>query len=70
MVCGFMLANHIDEKNASPIMQYLGRMIMEMQVLTMRAAKARPDAAHALTGNQDYNNWMVKNSQLLLAARE
>jgi hypothetical protein len=69
MVVGYMLADKIDETNADHVMRYVKRMMMEMQVLTVRAAKAKPEASASLSMSEEFNAWLRAHSDVLLASR-
>jgi hypothetical protein len=73
MVCGYMLAHHVEKKNASQIMQYLTRLNIEMQVLAVRAitaqGEAHPARAAAILNTVEMTKWFAKNKDLLMASR-
>ena len=73
MVAGYMLAHHVTTKNASQIMEYLCRLNVEMQVLSVRAitaqAEAHPVRAAAIINTTEMTNWFAKHKDLLMASR-
>ena len=69
MVCAYMLAHHVTEKNAENILKYLGRMNIEMQVLCIRAISAQQDRAKAIVIQPGYMQWLMKNKELLRASQ-
>lgn len=68
MVCAYMLAHHVGEKNATPILKYLQRMQVEMQVLAVKAVNAQPARAKHLFAANGYSDWLKKNKDLLIAS--
>lgn len=69
MVCGYMLAHNINEQNATPMMAYINRLNIEMQVLAVRAIGAQADRAKHLMSTGAYVNWLTKHKDLLMASR-
>lgn len=69
MVCGYMLAHNVDAKTVKPIMQYLGRLQVEMQVLTVRAITAQQDRAKTIVSQPEFTSWLVKHKDLIVASR-
>lgn len=71
MVCGYMLAHHVNEKNASPIMRYITRMNIEMQVLAVRAAcpPGAEERAAAVMATGEWRQWLTRHKDLLIASR-
>jgi hypothetical protein len=69
MVCSYMLAHHVDDETASPIMRYLNRLNVEMQVLAVKAANTEPKRAKALVSVPEYTQWLVKHKDLLIASQ-
>ena len=69
MVCGYMLAHNVNEKNAAPVMNYIERLNIEMQVLAVRAVTAQQDRALAVTSTKEFTKWLVANRDLLVASR-
>lgn len=69
MVCGYMLAHNVSDKNASKMMTYIERLNIEMQVLAMRAITANQDSAKAVVNTAAAGKWFVKNKALLTASR-
>jgi hypothetical protein len=69
MVASYMLAHHINDKTASPIMQYLTRLNVEMQVLAVKAANTEAARAKSLVSVPEYTKWLMKNKDLLIASQ-
>lgn len=71
MVCGYMLAHNVTIKNAVPVMTYIERLKIEMQVLTVRAVTMQPDVTKtkAIMNSAKMSQWLIKNSKLLSASR-
>lgn len=69
MVCGYMLAHNVTDKNASKVMKYLERLNVEMQVLAVRAVTAQQDRAKAIVNTVGFTQWLGKNKDLLIASR-
>ena len=73
MVCGYMLAHHVTAKNAPQIMEYLERLNVEMQVLSVRAITAQadtfPERAAAIIDTREMSNWFARHKDLLMASR-
>lgn len=67
MVAGYMLAHNVTEANAEQILKYMGRMNIEMQVLTIRAVSAGPNMK-AVVVQPGYVQWITKNKELLIAS--
>jgi hypothetical protein len=68
MVCSYMLAHHLGEKNARNVFRYIERMDTEMQVLAVRAMSENAARVKYVTGLREYTNWLVKNQELLIAS--
>lgn len=70
MVCGYMLAHNISETNAGAVMNYINRLNIEMQVLSVRAIMAQTsDKAKFLVSTAPMVKWLTKNRDLLMASR-
>lgn len=69
MVCGYMLAHNLTDKNAPQIMKYLKRMNIEMQVLAVRAVTAQENRAAHIVNTKDFTLWLRDNKDLLIASR-
>lgn len=67
MVCGYMLAQNLTDKNAPKIMAYLKRLQVEMQVLTVRAVVAQQGRAKAILNTVEFGQWLAKHKDLLIA---
>lgn len=69
MVAGYMLAHNIDGKNAKNVMKYVGRLQIEMQVLSVRAMTAEPQRASALLAEPEFSQWLSRHKDLIIASR-
>jgi hypothetical protein len=69
MVCSYMLAHNVTEKNAGQVIKYLGRMNIEMQVLAVRAISAQQERAKAIVVQPGYMQWLQKHKDLLIASQ-
>lgn len=69
MVCGYMLAHHTTQKNVDRVMDYVGRLTIEMQVLSMRALLAQQSRAADVISTRGVTAWLAKNKALLAASR-
>lgn len=71
MVCGYMLAGNVNNKNALAVVAYLERLMIEMQVLTVRAITMQPDQSKtkAIMNTSAMSAWLIKNQKLLIASR-
>lgn len=69
MVCGYMLAHNVTDKNAPQIMKYLERLNIEMQVLSIRAVVAQNDRSKHIIGTSAFGHWLHNNKKLLTASR-
>jgi hypothetical protein len=68
MVCAFMIAHHVAEISAQPIMRYAKRLNIDMQVLTMRTITARTDLAQIVANTPEFTDWLLRNKDLLIAS--
>lgn len=68
MVAGYMLAHHMDEKNAKAFVDYTQRLQIEMQVLTFTSMSKHKNAGDVLA-LPSYQAWLAKNKELIVAAR-
>lgn len=68
MVCAFMLAHHVKEKNAVQIITYLERLNIEMAVLAMKTITAQNDKAAIVANTQEFTRFLLKNKDLLVAS--
>jgi hypothetical protein len=68
MVAGYMLAANITEKSAAPIVDYMRRLKIEMQVLTVRAMTANDKKRSIVITVPALTRWLSDNKDLLLAA--
>lgn len=69
MVAAYMLAHHVEDASAAPIMKYLGRLNVEMQVLAVKAANTEARRAKALVSVPEYVAWLTKHKDLLVASQ-
>ena len=70
MVAAYMLAHSVTEKNAQPVMAYIARMNIEMQVLAVRAVGASPSGqAKHMLNTKEFSSWLAKHKDLLVASR-
>lgn len=69
MVCGYMLAHNVNDKNAPQMMAYIERLNIEMQVLAVRAVTAQQDRARHIVNTQAFTHWLKNNKDLLIASR-
>ena len=69
MVCGYMLAHNVTEKNAPKILGYMKRLKIEMQVLAVRAITAQQDRAAHVLGTPEFTAWLKVNKDLLVASK-
>jgi hypothetical protein len=69
MVAGYMLAHNLNDKNAKPVMEYILRLNIEMQVLSVRAITAQQERARHLVAEPKMVAWLAKNKDLLTASR-
>lgn len=69
MVCGYMLAHNVTDKNASPLMAYIKRLHIEMQVLAMRAITSQQERAAHIVSTTGFTNWLREHKDLLIASR-
>jgi hypothetical protein len=70
MVCAYMLAHHLTEENAQPIMRYVDRMNEEMQVVTMHVIGNDIKRQKAVVILPEYQQWLVKHKEVLKASQE
>lgn len=69
MVTAFMLVHHItSEKVVEPVMNYIARMHIDMQVLAMTTVGRQQEKAKMLQHTISYTNWMIKNKDVYIAA--
>jgi hypothetical protein len=73
MVAGYMCAYSVDDTSAKAMMTYMKRMMVEMQVLTMRAVMSQsekhPERASAVLETPDASEWLATHKELLIASR-
>lgn len=69
LVAAYMLAHGFTAKNGARLMDYIGRMAVEMQVLAVSAIASQGAKAADLMTNPKMTAWLAKNRQLLAAAR-
>ena len=68
MVCAFMLAQNVNEKNAVKVMTYLERLNIEMSVLAMKTITAQPEKAQIVANTREFTQFLLKNKDLLVAS--
>lgn len=69
MVAAYMLIAHItSEKAVEPIMKYIARMHIDMQILAMTTVARQQDKAKLVMHNISYTNWMLANKDVYIAA--
>lgn len=69
MVCAFMLVHHVtSEKVVEPIMRYVSRMNIDMQILFMTTIARQEEKAKLVMHNVTYTNWAIKNKDVMIAA--
>lgn len=68
MVLAYMLAHHVNEDRAKPIMKYITRMGIEMQVLAVKAAQSEAARAKSLVVVPEYTKFLMDNKELLIAS--
>lgn len=69
MVCGYMLAHNVTQKNAPAVIKYVERLNIEMQVLAFSAVMQQKSRSMAITSSNGFVKWITKNKELLAAAR-
>lgn len=69
MVAGYMLAHNLDATNAKPIMEYVTRLNIEMQCLSIRAMLANSERGRFVVAEPKMVQWLAKNKQLLTETR-
>lgn len=72
MVCGYMLAANITTKNVKPVMTYLKRLLIDMQVLSVNAMLGQGDQTAkslAIIASPEMTGWLDKHRDLLVASR-
>jgi hypothetical protein len=69
MVCGYMLAHHVNDKNAENVLRYVGRLNVEMQVLAVRTITAQQERAQVVANTKLFSEWLIKHKDLLVASR-
>lgn len=69
MVCGYMLAHNVNEKNGAPMLAYIERLHKEMQVLAIRAITAQQDRVKHVLETKEFTLWFKSNKDLLMASR-
>jgi hypothetical protein len=68
MVCAFMLAHNVTAKNGDKLIQYIGRLNIEMQVLAVRTITNAQDRAKLVANQPLFTKWLIDNKDLLIAA--
>jgi hypothetical protein len=68
MVCAFMLAHHVAEDNHEPLLRYIQRLNIDMQVLAMRTITAQTERARIVANTRIFGDWLMKHRDLLIAS--
>ena len=66
MVAAFMVAHNVTERNGTQIMQYLGRMNIEMAVLAVKTITAQ--RAELIANTPEFTQFLLRNKDLLVAS--
>jgi hypothetical protein len=69
MVCAFMLAHNITQKNVVNILRYIDRMNIEMGALAVHTITQQQDKAIIVANTPEFGQWLTKNQRVLTAAR-
>ena len=69
MVCGYMLAHHVNEKTAEPILRYINRLNREMQVLAVNTITQRQERGVHIANTKLFTDWLIENKGLLVASK-
>lgn len=69
LVCAFMMAHNFTAKNAGKLMDYLGRMHIDMQVLTVSTIAQDRQRGAELMSTPKMTAWLAKHRALLAASR-
>lgn len=69
MVCGYMLAHNVTQKNAPQVIKYVERLNIEMQVLAFSAVMQQKARSAHITASNGFVKWVTKHKDLLAAAR-
>jgi hypothetical protein len=68
MVCAFMLAHHVTKTNGDKLIQYIGRLNIEMQTLAVKTITNQQDTAKLVANQPLFTKWLIDNKDLLIAA--
>jgi hypothetical protein len=69
MVCGYMLAHNVTDKNAGNILAYINRLNVEMQVLAVRTITSQQERAKYVSNTKPFVDWLIKNKDIMVASR-
>jgi hypothetical protein len=68
MVAAFSLVHHLNENNATKILQYANRMNIEMGVLCVKTITSQPDKAQIVHTKAEFTNWLLRHKDVLVAS--
>ena len=69
MVCAHMLAHNVSPTNGDKIIRYIGRLNIEMQTLAVGTITKHQQRAKMVANSPLFSQWLIKNKDLLIAAR-
>ncbi len=70
MVCAFMLAHAVTKTNGDKLIQYIGRLNIDMQVLAVKTITNASDRSKLVANQPMFTRWLEKNLDVLKAAYE
>jgi len=70
MVAAFMLAHNVTKTNGDKLIQYIGRLKIDMQVLAVKTITNNTERSKLVANQPLFTQWMVKNKDVLIAAYE
>lgn len=68
MVCAYMIAHQIETNTVEALFTYMKRLVTEMQILTVRAARSELQRSKALQTTPGFSEWLIKHKDVLLAS--
>jgi len=68
LVTAFMLSHHVSARNCKSILQYMRRMEVELQVVTMRQINNTAEKASVVMNTKEAVDWLLKYRDLLVAS--
>ena len=68
MVCAFMLAHNVTDKNGTQIINYINRLNVEMQTLAVKTITVNQARAKLVANNAAFTQWLISHKDLLIAA--